>query len=41
VTELNLEPLTCNRKESLLNPSFLVAGDRDFDWGPYLPQAAL
>lgn len=36
VTDLNLEPLAYNRKESLINPSFLVAGDRDFDWKPYL-----
>jgi len=36
VTDLNLEPIAYNRKESLLNPSFLVAGDRDFDWKPYL-----
>jgi len=38
VTDLALEPLAYNRKESLLNPSFLVAGDRDFDWAPYLRQ---
>jgi 3'(2'), 5'-bisphosphate nucleotidase len=36
VTDLELNTLGYNRKESLINPSFLVAGDRDFDWKPYL-----
>lgn len=36
ITDLEFTPLAYNNKESLLNPSFLVAGDRDFDWGPYL-----
>lgn len=36
VTDMNLAPLLYNTKESLLNPEFLVAGDRNFDWSPYL-----
>jgi 3'(2'), 5'-bisphosphate nucleotidase len=36
VTDMNLAPLVYNTKESLLNPEFLVAGDRNFDWSPYL-----
>ncbi len=36
VTDENLQPLRYNTKESLLNPDFLVIGDKDFDWKPYL-----
>lgn len=39
ITDLEFRPLACNMKESLLNPPFLVAGDRDFDWKPYLKDA--
>lgn len=28
----NLQPLRCNRQESLLNPFFLAMGDAGFDW---------
>lgn len=28
----NLQPLRCNRQESLLNPFFLAMGDASFDW---------
>ncbi len=36
VTTLDFQPLLYNTKESLLNPHFLVIGDTDFDWRPYL-----
>jgi 3'(2'), 5'-bisphosphate nucleotidase len=36
VTDLALEPLRYNTKESLLNPHFLVFGDPSEDWAGYL-----
>lgn len=36
VTDLELQPLRYNGKESLLNPFFLVFGDASRDWGRYL-----
>ena len=36
VTDEGLKPLRYNTKESLLNPDFLVIGDKNFDWKPYL-----
>ena len=36
VTNLDMKPLCYNRKESLLNPDFVVFGDTDHDWGRYL-----
>lgn len=36
VMDTAFEPLSYNIKESLLNPSFLVIGDMDFNWQPYL-----
>lgn len=36
VTDMQLRPLEYNRKESLINPEFLVIGDPSFDWRPYL-----
>ncbi|MES9993272.1 MAG: 3'(2'),5'-bisphosphate nucleotidase CysQ [Candidatus Thiodiazotropha sp.] len=36
VTTLDLKPLEYNTKESLLNPYFLVFGDRATDWSNYL-----
>jgi 3'(2'), 5'-bisphosphate nucleotidase len=36
VTDTELKPLRYNTKESLLNPHFLVFGDRSEDWGRYL-----
>lgn len=36
VTDVQLQPLCYNTKDSLLNPSFLVIGDPSFDWAPYL-----
>jgi 3'(2'), 5'-bisphosphate nucleotidase len=36
VTDTELKPLRYNQKESLLNPHFLVFGDKDIDWGQYL-----
>jgi 3'(2'), 5'-bisphosphate nucleotidase len=39
VTDTKLKPLEYNRKESILNPHFLVIADNDFDWQQYLPQA--
>jgi len=38
---LNGQPLLYNRKESLLNPSFLVVGDSTHPWCDYLPDAVL
>jgi len=35
VTDLNGEPLRYNAKPSLLNPYFLVFGDRSRDWASY------
>lgn len=39
VTNLELEPLRYNTKESLLNSHFLVLGDRSFPWTQHLPAA--
>jgi len=36
LTDLNLQPLQYNRKESLLNPHFLVFGDATENWQQYL-----
>lgn len=36
VTDMQLQPLRYNTKDSLLNPSFVVIGDPEFDWAPYL-----
>jgi len=36
MTDTNLRPLRYNTKESLLNPHFLVFGDKDHDWRQYL-----
>jgi len=36
VTDLQGEPLRYNRKDSLLNPHFLVFGDENEDWTAYL-----
>lgn len=36
VTDMQLQPLRYNTKDSLLNPSFLVIGDPTYDWSPYL-----
>jgi len=41
VTDLQLQPLRYNEKESLLNPEFLVVGDPGFDWGGLLATAGL
>lgn len=38
-TNLQLEPLRYNCKDSLLNPHFLVFGDVKQDWARYLPEA--
>jgi 3'(2'), 5'-bisphosphate nucleotidase len=32
---LDMQPLRYNTKDSLLNPHFLVIGDRAFDWGRF------
>ncbi len=37
VTDLQLQPLRYNLKDSLLNPYFLVLGDPHHDWSGYLP----
>ncbi|WP_353572424.1 3'(2'),5'-bisphosphate nucleotidase CysQ [Candidatus Albibeggiatoa sp. nov. BB20] len=39
LTDLNLQPLLYNTKESLLNPHFLVFGDASPAWADYLAQA--
>ena len=36
VTDMELNPLEYNRKESILNPYFLVIADPDYDWKSYL-----
>lgn len=36
VTDEEFYPLRYNTKDSLLNPDFLVIGDKYFDWKPYL-----
>jgi 3'(2'), 5'-bisphosphate nucleotidase len=36
VTDTRFRPLQYNTKESLLNPHFLVIGDKQFDWKRYL-----
>jgi 3'(2'), 5'-bisphosphate nucleotidase len=36
VTTLDGQPLACNRKDSLLNPDFLVFGDTGRDWSALL-----
>lgn len=36
ITDLGLQPLRYNAKESLLNPHFLVFGDASRDWSAYL-----
>ena len=36
VTDTGMQPLRYNTKDSLLNPYFLVFGDRDHDWAVYL-----
>lgn len=33
--DLSMQPLLYNKKDSLLNPHFLVVGDPGFDWGQY------
>ena len=37
VTDTRMQPLRYNTKESLLNPFFLVFGDKQQDWSGYLP----
>jgi 3'(2'), 5'-bisphosphate nucleotidase len=36
VTDTDMQPLSYNQKESLLNPYFLVFGDTGVDWSQYL-----
>lgn len=38
VTDTNLKVLTYNKRESLLNPDFIVIADKSFNWQPYLPK---
>ncbi len=38
LTNMCLEPIRYNTKGSLLNPWFIVTGDRDIDWRQYLPE---
>ncbi len=38
VTDTELQPLEYNRKESILNPHFLVIADANFEWDVYLKQ---
>jgi 3'(2'), 5'-bisphosphate nucleotidase len=39
MTDLELNPLRYNRKESLINPPFLAFGDGRHDWRRYLPES--
>jgi 3'(2'), 5'-bisphosphate nucleotidase len=41
VTGVDLNPLRYNTRASWLNPHFLVIGDREFHWLPYLKRAGL
>ncbi len=41
VSKTDLTPLEYNRKDSVLNPHFLVIADRDFDWDRYLKMVNL
>ena len=36
VTDTQMQPLRYNTKESLLNPHFLVFGDRSENWGRFV-----
>ena len=36
VLDLDFQPLLYNQKDSLLNPEFLVVGDRKYDWQKHL-----
>ena len=36
VVDTAFRPLLYNTKASLLNPSFIVIADRNFDWNQYL-----
>jgi len=36
IADLHLQPLRYNTKDSLLNPHFVVIGDKNHDWGRYL-----
>jgi len=38
LTDIAMEPLRYNSKESLLNPYFFVSGDTSQDWSQYLPE---
>lgn len=38
VTDIGLEPLRYNTKDSLLNPHFLAFGDRTVDWRDFMPR---
>jgi len=40
LTDIHMQPLRYNTKESLLNPYFLVFGDATRDWSKYLPDVA-
>ncbi|MBI2969708.1 MAG: 3'(2'),5'-bisphosphate nucleotidase CysQ [Gammaproteobacteria bacterium] len=39
VVDFDWKPLAYNTRESFLNPHFIVIGDREFDWRPYLQMA--
>jgi len=41
ITDINLNKLRYNTKESLLNPDFLVFGDKTVDWKNYITRASL
>ena len=36
VVDMEFNPLLYNTKASLLNPSFVVIADKNFNWAPYL-----
>jgi 3'(2'), 5'-bisphosphate nucleotidase len=39
LTDLELNPLSYNRRESLINPPFIAFGDVRHDWRRYLPES--
>ncbi|MBT8420740.1 MAG: 3'(2'),5'-bisphosphate nucleotidase CysQ [Gammaproteobacteria bacterium] len=40
VTDMNLNELIYNQKESLLNPFFFAFGQRHYDWSAYVPEGS-
>ena len=39
LVDTSLQPLRYNTRDSVLNPFFIVAGDKQFDWLSYMPKS--